>query len=117
MADGPALPERVRADEIARITGLSVRNVQERAAAGMMPGAAKLGGVWTFDPIKARAWVAAEERKAWRVSLGTSTSAARHGGDASRLPASSIEAAFAQMFGGKRRSVSKPGGRSSNEKR
>jgi hypothetical protein len=44
------------------MTSLSVRKVQELAAAGELPGAAKLGGVWTFDQQKVRSWI--EEREA-----------------------------------------------------
>lgn len=37
------MPERVHAREVARLTGLSLRAVQAMAAAGRIPGAAKLG--------------------------------------------------------------------------
>lgn len=90
---GDAL-ERVRAAEIARITGLSVRKVQEHAAAGQMPGAAKLGGIWTFDPVKVRAWVAAQEVKAWRGSQATSIGGVRGSGGARSSAGSNIDAAY-----------------------
>ena len=57
------MPERGRAADVARITSLSVRKIQEMAAAGRLAGAAKLGGVWTFDLAKVRAWIEAEEHK------------------------------------------------------
>ena len=43
-------PSRIRARDVARLTGLSLRMVQRRAAAGDIPGAAQLCGIWTFDP-------------------------------------------------------------------
>ncbi|EHL97188.1 hypothetical protein HMPREF9946_04396 [Acetobacteraceae bacterium AT-5844] len=90
---GETLPPRVRANWVAIETTLSVRKVQERAAAGQIPGAAKLGGVWTFDPIKVREWIAAEERKAWRGRLAGHTSAMKLTGGGPRSPASDIDAA------------------------
>ena len=41
--------ERIRASAAAAILGLEVRTVQALAARGSIPGAAKLGGTWTFD--------------------------------------------------------------------
>jgi len=46
-----AQPERVRTKRAAEITGLDVRTLQEKAAAGLIPGARKVFGRWTFDPI------------------------------------------------------------------
>lgn len=50
-----AIPERIRADAVAAITGLSTRAVQSLALRGIIPGAARLGRRWTFD-----------EEKVWR---------------------------------------------------
>jgi hypothetical protein len=41
--------------------GVSTRKVQEMAAAGRLPGAAKIGQLWTFDPAKVRAWILEQE--------------------------------------------------------
>ncbi|MGE3292321.1 MAG: helix-turn-helix transcriptional regulator [Geminicoccaceae bacterium] len=54
-------PARIRAREVARLTGLSLRMVQRRAAAGDIPGAAQLCGIWTFDAAAVRAWISAAE--------------------------------------------------------
>jgi hypothetical protein len=43
------IAERVRPASAAAITGLTVRTVQALALRGEIPGAAKLGGSWTFD--------------------------------------------------------------------
>ena len=75
MPDTP----RVRAAVIAETTSLSVRKVQELAAQGRMPGAGKLGGVWTFDPEKVRAWILrAEEMAAARAKRSLPTPAPAH---------------------------------------
>lgn len=49
--------ERVRAHEAAGILGVSVRTVQALAARGELPGAAKVGGLWTFDEKALRSWL------------------------------------------------------------
>ena len=41
--------------------GVSTRKVQEMAAAGRLPGAAKIDQLWTFDPAKIRAWILEQE--------------------------------------------------------
>lgn len=41
--------QRVRTAEAAQITGLDVRTLQEKAAAGEIPGARKVFGRWTYD--------------------------------------------------------------------
>jgi Helix-turn-helix domain len=41
--------------------GISTRKVQEMAAAGRLPGAAKIDQLWTFDPAKIRAWILEQE--------------------------------------------------------
>lgn len=100
---------RIRARAVAVWTSLSVRKVQELAAAGRIPGAAKLGGVWTFDPDKVRGWIAHQEHQAWRGSLATSTSAATSGRATSKSPAAAIDAAFERLIRGRRRSGSRSG--------
>jgi predicted DNA-binding transcriptional regulator AlpA len=56
-------PERIRPPQAASITGLAVRTVQLMALRGEIPGAAKLGGSWTFDEATLRAWVAEQVKK------------------------------------------------------
>src|SRR5215475_11478248 len=55
---------RIRPAEVARITSLSILKVQEMAASGKIPGAAKFDGVWTFDPVQIKAWIHQRERAA-----------------------------------------------------
>lgn len=91
-------PERVGVAEAMRATGLSKRTVQNLAAKGMIPGAAKLGGLWTFDRIKLRRWIAAKEGEACQR---TSISGAASGMDAFRLAETSFAKAYARAISGK----------------
>jgi hypothetical protein len=50
-------PARIKPRDVAILTGLSLRQVQQMAAEGKIPGAAKLGGVWSFAPEKVTAWI------------------------------------------------------------
>ena len=50
------MSERIRAVVVSEMTSLSVRTIQDLAIAGKLPGAAKLGGVWTFDRVKITDW-------------------------------------------------------------
>ncbi|MDF2809900.1 MAG: hypothetical protein K0S56_931 [Microvirga sp.] len=55
----PEMRERRRSYEAAGILGISVRSVQSLAAKGELPGAAKVGGLWTFDETALRSWLKA----------------------------------------------------------
>lgn len=50
-------PERIRAHHAATILGVELRTVQALAARGELPGAAKIGGLWTFDESALRLWI------------------------------------------------------------
>jgi hypothetical protein len=96
--------ERIRPADVSRMTSLSVRQVQFLAAGGKIPGAAKLGGVWTFDPVQIKAWITAEEcRTCHRAD--TSISGATHGGAASVSMAESIDEAFERLIRKRPRTV------------
>ncbi len=107
---------RVRAAEVARLTTLSIRTVQDLAIAGKLPGAAKLGGVWTFDPVRLRAWII-ERELACLENQEISMSEAQRGGVVSRLPDANTEAAYEQLIHGKRRVDSRRGAQSSSARR
>lgn len=108
--------ERVRVAAAARITSLSPRKVQELAVAGRIPSAAKLGGVWRFDPARVRAWIREEERRCL-ARPEISTSAVASGGDVSSLPDVSIDEAYARLIPAKRRGASGAGGSNSSARR
>jgi hypothetical protein len=93
---------RVRAVEAARMLGLTVRGVQAMAAQGRLPGAAKIGSLWTFDPGKLRRFVAAKEDECRMNQIYTDEGASI--GFERQSSASSIERAYeraiSQMRGG-----------------
>lgn len=114
----PQITQRVRLADVARITTLSTRQVQKLAAAGQIPGAAKFGRIWTFDPIKIHAWINNQEASVCQAApTPTSTFGVKHIGGGSRLPAASIEAAYARLTRGKRAEGSGNGRRNSNARR
>ena len=85
---------RIQSRAAADMTGLSVRAIQDMAARGDVPGAAKLGSRWTFDYDRLRALIA-EREAACRISINV----ARRGGAASVLPAASIDAVYEHTLG------------------
>lgn len=109
-------PERIRPADVARITGLSVRKVQEMSAAGRLPGAAKMDGIWTFDESKIRAWIRHQERqveaRGARSFRPAVTGVPRPSGDVSGLPDANIAEAYLLMTRGKRGGATRRGGRS-----
>jgi predicted DNA-binding transcriptional regulator AlpA len=107
--------ERVRAGDVRRMTSLSIRQIQDMAAKGDIPGAVKLGGVWTFDPSRVRAWIREKER--CLANPETSTNARISGGVGSASTDESIEAAYEQLIRGKRHAASKAGERNSSVRR
>lgn len=96
----PALHfERIRAPAAAAILGLEVRTVQALAARGSIPGAAKLGGTWTFDETALRNWI--RERSTCQTShrrQSIPSGAATRYGRGSRSTAESIEKACEQAL-------------------
>jgi hypothetical protein len=55
---------RIQSAAAARILGVSRRSVQGLALRGELPGAARIGGVWTFDAERLTAFVRQRERDA-----------------------------------------------------
>lgn len=93
-------PERIRPADVARITGLSRRQVQAMALAGLLPSAAKLGSLWTFDERRIRAWLIDREREsAATAGAVTSASAIRRCDAAIGLPDAGILAAYERAIG------------------
>jgi hypothetical protein len=71
-------PARIQSAAAARILGVSQRSVQGLALRGKLPGAARIGSVWTFDADKLAAFVTQRERDAERqVVSGRPPPAAR----------------------------------------
>jgi hypothetical protein len=59
-------PERGTIEAAMAILGLPERSVQDLAARGQIPGAAKFGRRWTFDLEKLRRHVKQKERGQWQ---------------------------------------------------
>ena len=60
---------RIKSAAAARILGVSQRSVQELALRGALPGAARIGGVWTFDTGRLAAFITQRERDAERAAV------------------------------------------------
>jgi excisionase family DNA binding protein len=54
---------RIRTKAAAEMLGIAPRTVQAMVARGMLPGAAKIGGVYTFDRDKLTRYLETEEAK------------------------------------------------------
>ena len=77
--------ERVTIHDAVRITGICVRTLQNLAAQGLIPGAAKPVGRWTFDITLLRKWAQqtpGKPEKWQRTYISEATSTTR----VSRLP-------------------------------
>ena len=59
--------ERIRIGEASAITGKTARALQGMAIRGDVPGAAKIGGQWTFHEATLRAWVNDLEKRSCRA--------------------------------------------------
>src|SRR6186997_1173007 len=106
--------ERVKIAQAVAITGKSERALQAMALAGKVPGAAKIGGEWTFDEATLRSWVKELEELTQCLArpLPMRSGAARSYGAGSRSRAKSIGGAYEQTMQklrslGSRRTVDK----------
>ena len=79
--------ERCTVAEAALITGLPKRTLQDKASAGLIPGARKVFGRWTFD-------IAALKRLGSRPCQRAYTRETASTGRVSRSKASNIEKAY-----------------------
>ena len=96
------MPERVRVSQVADITGLEPRTIQAMAARGDLPGAGKMGKVWTFDERAIRAWVRRREAESCRtISIGVVGS----GGRECKLTGATTDEAYERLFSPKRASA------------
>jgi hypothetical protein len=60
---------RIQTKAAASILGVTPRTVQNLANRGELPGAAKIGKVWTFDPAKLQRFIADQEEFAQARAL------------------------------------------------
>lgn len=105
-------PERVKIARAAEITGENVRTLQALAAAGRVPGAAKLSRNWTFDIADLRIWI--RRRKAETCQNArrrkTATGAGPSYGGNSRSVERSSDGAYEQTMRQLRNGGLRPGG-------
>ena len=94
----PAPGARLSSQHAAGRLGISVRKVQQMALAGQIPGAAQIGGRWTFDPDSLDRYIRQREAAAW-PSPAISIVAKAPGTGASRAPAGSIAAVYRRAIG------------------
>jgi hypothetical protein len=81
------------------ITGKSERALQSMALAGKVPGAAKIGGEWTFNEARLRAWVEELEiPKCHAKPLPIRSGVVRSYGVGSRSKAKSIAGHYEQTM-------------------
>ena len=91
--------QRIRTKEAAEMLGVAPRTVQSMTARGLLPGAAKIGGILTFDSGKLRRYLEGEEARCRRISIN----AGRSGGCEPPWPAEKSEnryiAAMSRLLG------------------
>lgn len=91
-------PERIRVEKAASILGISSRAVQSMALRGELPGAAKIGGVWTFSETALRKWIEERTVKPRQVRRSTLVAAETRSGRAFHSTASNIDKAYEQAL-------------------
>jgi hypothetical protein len=87
-------PHRIQSAAAARILGVSQRSVQELALRGELPGAARIGGVWTFDSERLAAFVSQRERDAEACNIDVPRTAR----PPSRPTQARVNAAYQQLM-------------------
>ena len=89
------MAERIQTRDAASILGVSAGNVIALACRGELPGAAKIGGRWTFDEKKIRDYIALREAE---CLTRTSIRERAYIGCAPPLTASNAEKAYTQTI-------------------
>jgi hypothetical protein len=88
------MTERIRVSKASGILGVSVRALQDMAARGEVPSAAKIGRVWTFNEAALRRFVRQKEGEA--SCRKTFTAVAGSGGRESKSADTKYERAYTQ---------------------
>jgi len=102
------MSERVRLDYVCTVTGMRLRQAQQMAKRGEIPGAAQFGRLWTFDKKRVDDWKRAKENGTWQT---TSTVEERPGGVAFSPPGRNYGEAYERHLRLKPRSGSASGKR------
>lgn len=91
-------PERIRVARAASILGIKSRTVQSMALRGELPGAAKIGGLWTFNENALRKWIEDRTVKPGPARQSTPGGAEARLGLGSRSTERSIDRAYEQAL-------------------
>jgi hypothetical protein len=86
--------KRIRCHDAASLLGVPPRTVQALAARGDLPSAAKVGKVWTFDPLALERHLKALQPCRKDRPRITPIGAGKRYGRGSRSPGASIELAY-----------------------
>ncbi len=99
MVDEGRAATRIQSSRAARALGVSQRTVQTLALRGELPGAARIGGVWTFDAAKLSAFIAQRERDA----ESRATNVVPFPSPQPRQTRAQTSAAYAKLMAGRRK--------------
>jgi excisionase family DNA binding protein len=91
-------PERIQSPAVARILGVTTKTVQDMAARGELPSAARIGHRWTFNEAKIREFVKAREDDCQQRAPRASAFIGRAAVDL-RLPDATLDAAYEEAIG------------------
>jgi hypothetical protein len=78
-------------------SGKGKRALQDMAKRGQVPGAAKIGGEWTFDVVEFRRWIAEQVEASCRI-MPISTRSGARGTSARRSMASASDEAYERLL-------------------
>jgi excisionase family DNA binding protein len=106
-------PERINIERAGQILGLQPRTIQKMAQRGELPGAARIGRLWTFNEDKLRGYVRHKERETWHAPnhQPAVTGARTFSGAASKSGAAKSDGRFTQIMQQLRGNAAKPGKR------
>jgi hypothetical protein len=102
--------ERGNIELAVQILGLQPRTVQKMAQRGELPGAARMGRLWTFNLDKLRGYVRHKERETWHAPnhLPDVTGARTFSGAASKSGAAKSDGRFTRIIQQLRGNAGKP---------
>jgi hypothetical protein len=111
MARAGTVMKRCKIDGAVARLGLGPRTIRSLATKGKIPGAAKLGDVWTFDVVVLEAFISQRELETWqngRRPLGDVTGGATRSGVVVKPGVTRNAGHFEQAIQRLRASVAKP---------
>jgi excisionase family DNA binding protein len=95
----PIMSERIQTDRAREILGISRRSVQNLAARGELPSAAKCGRNWTFNEADLRRYVAEREEANRQQAAARAKPRPRPKQPLSKVPSYASLSAYARALG------------------